>query len=420
MTGEKSNPLSFLLRSFQYRNYRLYFGGQSVSQIGTWIQTIALSWLVYSLTGSALYLGIVGFIGQIPILVLSFLTGVLMDRWNRHRTFIATQVLTMILAFVLSALVLTGRIEVWHIIVLSLLNGLVASFELTSSQTFLYHIIEKKEDIGNAIALNSMLVNLARMLGPSIAGILIASIGEGLCFFVNGASYLPVIAALLLMRVKPQPPAASKRNILKGLQEGINYACGSTPIISIILLQSLISLIGMPFQVLMPVFVQEILNGGPHALGFIMGCSGVGAIVATLYLATRRDPFGLVKLVPVAAAILGAGLIASSLSRLTVLSMFFALFTGFGAILLMAVNNTVLQTIVADDKRARVMSLYTISFLGIYPFGNLLAGGLANLIGVPNEFMLSGICCLVGSLVFASRLGAIKAGIKRPSQQVSS
>ncbi len=419
MTGEKSSPMRFLLRSFQYRNYRLYFGGQSVSQIGTWIQTIALSWLVYSLTGSALYLGIVGFIGQIPILVLSFLTGVLMDRWNRHRTFIATQVLTMILAFVLSALVLTGRIEIWHIIILSLLNGLVASFELTSSQTFLYHIIEKKEDIGNAIALNSMLVNLARMLGPSIAGILIASIGEGLCFFVNGASYLPVIAALLLMRVKPQPPATSKRNILKGLKEGVGYAWGSLPIISIIALQALVSLIGMPFQVLMPVFVQEILGEGPHALGFIMGCSGVGAIVATLYLATRRDPFGLVKLVPVAAAILGAGLVGSSLSRFTAVSMFFALFTGFGAILLMAVNNTVLQTIVDDDKRGRVMSLYTISFLGIYPFGNLVAGALANLIGVPNEFMLSGICCLVGSLIFASRLEVIKAGIKGTSQQVS-
>ncbi|MCR4441102.1 MAG: MFS transporter [Peptococcaceae bacterium] len=404
--------LGFLLRSLKYRNYRLYFSGQGISQVGSWIQTIAISWLVYSMTGSAFILGFVGFLSQVPVLFITPFAGVLVDRWNRHRTFIATQTMAMLQAFVLSALVLTGKIMLWHIILLSLFIGLVFSFELTVSQTFIVNIIEKREDLGNAIALNSALLNLARLLGPSLAGILIATAGEGVCFFINGASYLAVIAALLAMRIRPQP-AARKRDLGKELKEGFLYVFGSLPLRSVILLQGFITLTGMPFQVLMPVFVKEILKEGPHALGFIVGSSGIGAIFATLFLAWRKDVLGLVRLIPLATGLLGLGLIASALSRLTLLSMFFAFFTGFGAIMQMAAGSTVLQRIVDDDKRGRVMSIYTIAFWGVYPLGNLLAGSLGNIIGVPNEYILSGVCCLAGSLVFAARQGSIAADVKQ-------
>lgn len=404
--------INFLIRSFQYRNYRLFFGGQCISQIGNWIQTIAMSWLVYGLTSSALMLGFVGFIGQIPILFFAPLAGVLLDGWNRHRALVITKTLAMCQAFMLAALVLTGKVTITQIIVLSVFLGLVLSFEQTVSQSFVVNIVENKEDLGNAIALNTALFNAARLLGPAVAGILIVIIGEGMCFLINGICFLAIIIALLCMKIKPQK-IVKQGNLLKGLKEGVAYVFDSVPMRSIIMIQAFITLVGMPFGVLMPVFVKEILGEGSGALGFIMGCSGLGSIIATFYLATRKDAACLARLIPLSATILGLGLIGSSFSRLPWISMFFALFTGFGAVLQLAAGNTILQMIVDDDKRGRVMSFSTLAFSGVYPLGSLLAGSLGEMVGVPNEFMISGILCLAGALVFVANLGSIGAIINR-------
>lgn len=381
--------------------------------MGTWVQTIALSWFIYGMTGSALSLGIVGFLSQIPVFFITPFAGVLIDRWNRYYVLIVTQVLAMLQAFILSALVLSGKVLIIHIFLLCLFFGLVTAFQLIANQTFIFNIIERREDLGNAIALNSSLFNLARMLGPSAAGILIASIGEGMCFFINGTTYLVVIIALLCMRVKPQQIVTKQRHIMKEFKEGFFYISNSVSIKSIILLQGFITLIGMPFQVLMPVFVKEILGEGPHILGYIIGFSGSGAIIGTIFLALRKDVLGLARLIPLATGLLGLGLIASSLSRLPWLSMLFALFTGFGGVLQYTTGNTILQRIVNDEKRGRVMSIYMVAFWGVYPLGNLLAGVLANMLGVANEFMISGILCIGGSLVFAAKYPSITASISR-------
>jgi len=411
-TNNKSSGLKFILRSLHYRNYRLFFGGQGISLIGTWIQNIAMSWLVYSLTNSALLLGIVGFAGQIPTFLLTPFAGVLVDRWNRHRILVVTQTLAMLQAFILALLVLTGNVTVWHIIPLSVFLGLVNAFDIPARQTFVVEIIENRKDLGNAIALNSSMFNGARLLGPSIAGVLIATVGEGICFLLNGISYLAVIAALLAMRVTPKKVEIKKSHILHGLKEGFFYASGFAPIRYILLLLSLISLVGMPYAVLMPIFAKEILHGGAHTLGFLVGFSGTGALVGAVFLASRKSAGGLVKNIPLATGIFGVGLIVFSQSRVLWLSLLLMLITGFGMMVQMASSNTLIQTVVDDDKRGRVMSFYTMAFMGMAPFGSLLAGGLASKIGAPNTLLIGGIATILGAIVFAVRLPFLEEALR--------
>jgi MFS family permease len=401
--------LSFMVRALRHRNYRLFFSGQIISLIGTWMTRIATSWLVYRLTGSALLLGLVGFAGQIPSFLLAPLAGVLVDRWDRHRLLVVTQVLAMVQSAALAVLALTGLINVWHVLGLSLFQGLINAFDMPARQAFVVEMVEKREDLANAIALNSSMVNAARLLGPSLGGVIIAAVGEGWCFALDAASYLAVIASLLLMRIAARPRSASRgKRVLPELRAGLAYVTGSPPIRSILLLLALVSLVGMPYTVLMPVFASKILQGGPHTLGFLMAATGVGALLGAVFLAGRRSVLGLGKIIPLMAACFGAGLIGFSLSRSLWLSVPLLLLTGLGFMVQMAASNTLLQTLVDDDKRGRVMSFYTMAFMGTTPFGSLLAGTLADRIGAPHTLLLGGAGCIAAALWFAWLLPGLR------------
>jgi MFS family permease len=415
MKSDKSNlsRLTLVFRALHSRNYRLFFGGQGISLIGTWLTQIATSWLVYRLTNSALLLGVVGFASQIPIFLVTPFAGVLVDRWYRHRILIITQTLSMAQSLALAVLTLTGVITVWHIIVLSLFQGLINAFDIPARQSFVVEMIEKKEDLANAIALNSSMFNTARLLGPSIAGLLIASVGEGMCFLIDGISYLAVIAALSAMKISSKKIEPKRTDVLEGLKEGFTYAFGFAPIRSILLLIALVSLMGTPYMILMPIFAADVLHGGPHTFGFLMGASGVGALAGAVYLASRKSIRGLVKIIALAVGIFGMGLITFSLSRIFWLSLLMMLLTGFGMIIQMASSNTVLQTIVADDKRGRVMSFYTMALMGMSPFGSLLAGVLGSRIGAQSTLLIGGIVCILGSLLFVRELPRLRV-IVRP------
>ena len=419
-TGTKSNGspsnvslgLRGIFRALSHRNYRLFFGGQGLSLIGTWVQVIAMSWLVYRLTHSAFLLGMTGFVGQIPTFLFAPLAGVLVDRWNRHHILLVTQTLSMMQALLLAALDLTATIRVWHVMVLVLLLGMVNAFDAPARQAFVVEMVEKREDLPNAIALNSFLFNGARLVGPSIGGVLISIVGEGACFLLNGLSFFAVIIALWAMRITAKK-AAQKAQIGKGLREGFEYAFGFAPIRFILLFLGLISLAGMPYTILMPIFAKDILHGGPQTLGFLMAATGMGAVAGALFLASRKSVLGLGRVIVIASGIFGTGLIAFSLSHVLWLSLLMLVLTGLGMMIQMASSNTILQTIVEDDKRGRVMSFYTMSFMGVAPFGSLLAGSLAEAIGAPNTVRIAGISCLLGSYLFARRLPLLR-GMIRP------
>jgi MFS family permease len=403
----------FMLRALGHKNYRLFFSGQIVSLIGTWMTRIATSWLVYRLTGSAFLLGVVGFAGQIPSFLLAPFAGVLVDRWNRHRLLVATQVLALLQSLALALLALTGHIKIWHVIGLSIFQGLINAFDMPARQAFVVEMVEKREDLANAIALNSSMVNVARLLGPSIGGVLIAAVGEGWCFMVDAISYLAVIASLLAMKITPRMlTATNDANIFQQLREGWTYVVRFAPIRNILLLLALVSLVGMPYTVLMPVFANDVLHGGPNTLGFLMAASGVGALMGALFLASRRTVLGLGKFIPLMAAAFGAGLIVFSFTRVLWLSLGLMVVTGLGFMVQMAVSNTVLQTIVDEDKRGRVMSFYTMAFMGTAPFGSLLAGSVAERIGAPHTLLFGGIGCILGALWFASSLPALRRDVR--------
>jgi MFS family permease len=368
------------------------------------MQRIAMSWLVYRLTNSPFLLGFVGFAGQLPIFVLTPFAGVLADRWNRQRILVVTQTLAMFQALALALLVLTDAIKVWHVIFLGIFLGFVDSFDIPTRQSFVSDMVEDKKDLGNAIALNSSMVNVARLVGPSVAGILIASVGEGMCFLLNAISYLAVIFSLLAMKIKPMKMEIDRAPILRGLQEGVSYAFHSTPIRSILLLIALVSLTGMPYSVLMPIFARDILHGNSHTLGFLMGAAGVGALTGAIYLASRVNVAGLERWNALAAGIFGGGLIAFSFSHSISISLSLMLVTGFGMIVQLASGNTLLQTLVDENKRGRIMSLYAMSLRGILPFGSLLAGSLASHIGAPRTLMIGGASCILGALLFTRGL----------------
>jgi MFS family permease len=400
-------------RALRHRNFRLFLGGQIVSLVGTWMQQVALGWLVYRLTRSAFLLGLVGFAGQIPSLFVAPLAGVWADRWNRHRMIVATQALSMVQALVLAGLVLTGTVRIAHVLVLSLFLGVVNAFDVPARQSFLVEMVKGREDLANAIALNSSTFNLARLVGPSIAGAIIAAAGEGVVFLLNGVSYLAVIAALLAMRLPPRAPAAGPAPpVWHNLREGVAYVTRFAPIRSILLLLALVSLAGAPYSVLLPVFAADVLHGDAHTLGFLVGAIGVGALCGALLLASRRTVRGLGRVIVWAVSLFGVTLALFSLSRHLWLSLLLVFLSGFGLMVHMAASNTIVQTIVDDDKRGRAMSFYAASFQGTMPLGSLVAGSLAGLLGAPRTVALGGAACLLGALAFARALPGIRAQVR--------
>ena len=414
MTVIKGEPtgLRLIFRALRYRNYRLYFTGQSMSLIGTWMQRIAVGWLVYRLTNSPLLLGVVSFAGQLPTFFMAPLAGALSDRWNRLSIIRVTQYLAMAQAVVLAVLVFTDTVTVTYVIILSVVLAVVNGFDMPVRQAFTVEMVDREEDLGNAIALNSSMFNAARLIGPSVAGILIATAGEGVCFLVNALSYVPIILALRAIKVPPQRPREKEAHVLRDLKDGVSYAFGFAPIKFIILLLALVSLVGMPYQVLMPVFARDVFHGGPHTLGFLVGASGVGALVGAFYMAARKSVRGLGNMIPITTGVFGAGLIAFSVSPSLWLSYFFVAVAGFGMIVQMASSNTVIQTIVDDNKRGRVMSFYTMSFMGMAPLGSLAAGSLAGTIGAPYTLAMGGALSILGALLFARKLPELGALIR--------
>jgi MFS family permease len=396
-----------MLRALRYPNYRLFFGGQIVSLVGTWITTTATSWLVYRLTGSAVYLGIIGFATQFPAFLLTSVAGIYVDRWNRHRLLVATQVLMMLVSTVLAALTLTNYITIHAIVVVSIVQGLVTAFDLPCRQAFVVSIIEDRNDIGNAIALNSSMFNAARLVGPSVAGAIIAGFGEGWCFALDGVSYLAVIIALLRMQLPPyQRPTGHRHSVFFQFKEGWSYVFGTPAIRGIISLLALVSLVGVPYTILMPVFAGDVLKGGPSTLGLLMTASGGGALLGAVWLASRRSAAGLIRAIAFAAATFGVGLIALAFARTLWVALLFMVLTGFGLMVQAATSNTVLQTIVADEKRGRVMSFFLMAYLGSAPFGSLMAGTLSERLGVAATLSGGGICCVLAAIWFLTKVAS--------------
>jgi MFS family permease len=407
-----TNGFKRIFRTLSYRNYRLFFTGQSISLIGTWMQRVAMSWLVYHLTSSEFLLGLVSFLGLIPVFVLSPFAGVLADRFHRLNLLIATQALAMLQALLLAVLVMTGLIRIGHLMVLASILGLINAFDTPIRQAFTAELVEKKEDLGNAIALNSAMFNGARIVGPTLAGLLIALFGEGFCFLLNGISYLAVLTALLRMKIPPAVKMVHKQKLLKGLKEGFFYSFGFAPIKAVLFLLMAVSIMGLPYMVLMPVFAKDILHGGSHTLGFLMGAAGGGALCGAIYLAQRKTVAGLEGVIPLMTGLFSLGLIGFALSRHQWLSLLLLLIAGFGLMVQMASCNTILQTIVDDDKRGRVMSLYVMCVMGTTPIGSLLAGAAASRLGAPETLMIGGACCLAGALLFILKLQAIREIIR--------
>jgi MFS family permease len=404
--------VSHAWRALRHRNFRLFFGGQSISLIGTWMTRIATSWLVYKLTGSALVLGTVSFAGQIPTFLLAPFAGVWIDRLNRRNVLVWTQALSMVQSLLLAGLTFSGHINMAWILGLSILQGCINAFDMPGRQSFMVQMVEDRADLGNAIAINSSMVNVARLIGPSLAGMIIAISGEAWCFLIDGISYLAVIASLLAMRQTVAETRRKTTSTLTELKEGWTYVSGFVPIRTILSLFALVSLMGMPFVVLMPIFAVKVLRGGPHTLGFLMGAMGVGALISALSLAARKSVRGLVRIIPVSAAVFGMGLIGFGLSRFFWFSMVAVLVAGMGMMQGMAASNTVIQTIVSEDKRGRVMSYYTMAFMGMAPFGSLLAGSLASSIGAPMTVILNGLAVIVGAAWFYSQFPALRRAIR--------
>jgi MFS family permease len=448
--------LPAMARALRHRNYRLYFAGQGISLVGTWMTRVAMAWLVYRLTGSALLLGLVSFAGQAPTFFLSPVAGVLLDRWNRHRVLLATQALAMVQSALLAAFALSGAIAFAHILILALVQGFINAIDMPARQSFVGEMVESggptgapadatasgsrqgvrgggptgappdatasgsrqgvrgggAGDLANAIALNSSLVHSARLIGPSVGGVLIAAVGEGWCFAIDAVSYAAVLASLAAMRLRPRPPAPAARRVLAELREGAAYVGSFPPIRAILLLLALVSITGMPYTVLTPVFAAEVLGGGPHTLGLLMGASGVGALCGALWLASRRTVLGLGRALVVTASLLGAGLIGFALSRWLWLSVALLFAVGAGMMVTLAASNTILQTLADEDKRGRVMGFYAMAFFGMAPFGSLAAGALAERFGVQLTVAASGATTLAGAALFARKLPALRRQIR--------
>ena len=427
--------ISHAWRALRHRNFRLFFGGQSISLIGTWMTRIATSWLVYRLTGSALLLGVVSFAGQIPTFLLAPFAGVWVDRLNRRQVLIWTQALSMVQSLLLAVLTFSGHITVEWILVLSVMQGSINAFDMPARQAFMVQMVGDRADLSNAIAINSSMVNMARLVGPSLAGVVIAVSSEAWCFLIDGISYIAVIASLLAMRIDAAAVRRKAASALHELKEGWSYVSNFLAIRTILLLFAVTSLVGTPFVVLMPIFAVNVLHGGPHTLGFLMGAMGVGALISALSLAARKSVRGLIRMIPIAAAVFGLGLIGFGLSRSFWLSMGMVLIAGMGMMQGMAASNTIIQTLVSEDKRGRVMSYYTMTFMGMAPFGSLLAGVMthgiggsagvgyalplrmlseliATGVGAPRTVIINGVAVLLGAAWFFTQLPALRRTVR--------
>ena len=400
------------LRALKNRDYRLFFFGQGVSLIGTWMQSIAASWLIYRLTGSAFMLGLAGFIGQMPVFFLSPFAGVLGDRLSRRRILLVVQAMAMIQAFTYAAVTLTGVVQVWHILTLSCILGIINAFEMPVRQAFVIEMIKDKSDLPNAIALNSSIFNASRLVGPAVAGIIVAAAGEGICFLINAVSYIAVIAAFVSMNVSSSKTESSGQNVFADLKDGFFYAIGFIPIRDLLILIACISLFGMTFPVLLPVFAAKVFGGGSHTFGMLVSSSGAGAFLATVFLAMRKSIHGQGRVMNIAIYTLSLGLMAFSFSEIIYLSVPLLVIIGFSMIVIIASCNMVIQAIVDEDKRGRVMSFYVMSFTGAAPVGSLLAGALSSKTGAPLTVFICGSVCLVIGVIFSLRLPVVRGFIR--------
>jgi MFS family permease len=399
--------VSHAWRALRHRNFRLFFGGQTISLTGTWMTRIATSWLVYRLTKSALLLGTVSFAGQIPTFLFAAFAGVWVDRLNRRQVLVWTQTLSMVQSLSLAALTFSGHITIHWILALAVMQGVINAFDMPGRQSFMVQMVGDRADLGNAIAINSSMVNLSRLIGPSLAGLIIAASNEGWCFLIDGISYIAVIVSLLMMRLDVPAVRRAATSMFIELKEGWSYVSGFLPIRTILMLFAVVSLMGMPFVVLMPVFAAQVLHGGAHTLGFLMGAMGVGALISALSLAARKSVRGLIRMIPLAAVVFGLGLIGFGLSRVFWLSMFMVFVAGMGMMQGMAASNTIIQTLVSEDKRGRVMSYYTMAFMGMAPFGSLLAGTMAHAMGAPWTVIVNGSVVVLGAAWFFTRQRAV-------------
>jgi len=399
-------------RALKHRNYRLFFSGQSVSLIGTWITRIATSWLVYRLTNSALLLGLVGFCGQIPTLLLAPFAGVVIDRWDRHRILVWTQVLSALQSLALAVLALSGTITVEWVLFLQIVQGVINAFDTPARQAFVVQMIEDRADLPNAIALNSTMVNGSRIIGPSIGGIIIALVGEGWCFMIDAISYVAVIGSLLAMRVTRTAPTTSSESILGELRTGFRYVTGFPPVRTVLILLAIVSAMGMPYTVLMPMIASQVLHGGPHTLGFLMTATGCGAVAGALYLASRTSVLGLGRVMVVATLAFGLGIIGFGLARSLWIALLLLPIAGAGFMVEMASTNTILQTITQEHLRGRVMAFYAMAFLGTAPIGSLLAGVVADRIGPSATIVAGGVACIAGAVWLALKLPLLREHVR--------
>jgi len=405
--------MSHAWRALRNRNFQLFFVGQSISVIGTWMTRLATSWLVYRLTHSALLLGIVSFAGQIISFALGPFAGVWVERLDRRKLLVWTQAAAALQSLGMAALTLAHVITLWEIIALAALQGLINAFDMPARQSFLVQMVDDRNDLSNAIAINSSMANGARLIGPAIAGLVIGAIGEGWCFLIDGVSYFAVIASLLLMRIKPLNIRRNATGMLEQMREGWDYVRTFAPIRTILLLFSILSIMGYSYAVLLPIFAAQVLRGGAYTLGWLTTASGIGALAAALSLAIRKSVVGLTRMLQIASATLGAALILFGLSHTLWLSLVLMVFVGFGMIQAASISNTIIQALVPEDKRARVMSYYTMAFFGASPFGSLLAGMLAHRIGAPHTVIITGAFCIAGALWFTVQLSKIRP-IMRP------
>jgi MFS family permease len=399
-------------RALRSRNYRLFFIGQGISLIGTWMTRLATAWLVYRVTDSAFLLGVVSFAGQIPSFFIPPLAGVWVDRWDRHKVLVATQVLAMLQSLALAALTLSGHINVPWIIVLTVVQGIVTAVEIPTRQSFIVRMIDDRADLSNAIALNSSNFNAARLVGPAIAGVVVAAVGEGYCFLIDGLSYIAVIAGLLAMRLPPDERPRSDKHVWHEVTEGWRYVTGSAPIRSILIFLALIGVLGAPYSVLMPMVAGQILKGDAHTLGYLMAASGVGALACAVRLVLRNSVLGLGRLMAMTVAMFAVGCVLLGLSQVLWFSLVLMAVTGYGLMNQIVGSNTIVQTVVEDDKRGRVMSFYTIALLGSAPIGSLLCGALAARIGVQATLVTSGVACAATALWFWKQLPELREAIR--------
>lgn len=398
--------LPHAVRALRHRNFALFASGQAVALIGYWMQSIAQSWLLYRLTGSATLLGVLGFASSIPILVLAPFVGLMSDRWNLHRAMYTTQVLEMLQAVTLAALAIAGVIAPWHIVTLAMLMGVLVAVELPVRHAYLIELVDGKEDLPNAVAVTSLIANCGRLVGPALAGI--AAFSEAVCFAINALTFIAVLVSFAFIHVQATPRTAVNAPVIQGLKEGFAYAWRSVPIRLLLSVLAVVSLLATPYMTLMPVLVKEVFGGGANVMGFLVGASGLGAVCGTLYLASRPNVRGLVRVIAWAGGAAGTALVVLPWVGGIALALPLLAIVGFGILVTSVSTNMILQTIVEDDKRGRVMSLYTATFLGLSPFGAIAAGALTDRVGVAATLTLGGLCCFAAAAYLAARRGEIR------------